>query len=176
MGMDDERVLRCSTIVFQGQAVLLVHRTAQDPSDWVLPGGTPRPGESMLACARRELREETGLALEPSRVAFVLEAVDPQTHQRTVDLVFAIDRVLHGRQATQQEEGMEPQFVPFSRLQDLDLKPPLAGHLPGFYQHGARRYAPYLGNLWRPGNGAHSRRTLKDLFHRPSHDPAAAQE
>ncbi|MEV7502307.1 NUDIX hydrolase [Streptomyces sp. NPDC093018] len=154
--MPDDIVLRCSTILFRGQSVLLVHRTSKELDDWVLPGGSPRVGESMAACARREMREETGLAVEPTRVAFVLEAVDPHGGRRTVDLVFAAHGSASGQTFQPQEAGMEPEFVAFSRLPDLHMKPPLAGHLPGFFHHGVRRYAPYLGNLWRPNNGTAS--------------------
>jgi 8-oxo-dGTP diphosphatase len=150
MPMPDNVTLRCSTIVLRGSSVLLVHRTTRGPGDWVLPGGTPRPGESMAACARRELREETGLAVEPTRIAFVLEAVGPDGQARTVDLVFAADHAAHGQHLHGGEPGTVPEFVPFSRLRELDLRPPLAGHLPGYFHRGAKRYAPYLGNLWRP--------------------------
>jgi len=68
--------VRCSAIVFRDDAVLLVHRSRNGTDDWVLPGGTPRTGESMAACARRETLEETGLSVDPARVAFVLEAWD----------------------------------------------------------------------------------------------------
>ncbi|MEU6284416.1 NUDIX hydrolase [Streptomyces sp. NPDC047028] len=154
MAMPDNTEFRCSVILFRGQSVLLVHRTAKNLDDWVLPGGTPRPGESMAACARREMREETGLAVEPTRVAFVLEAMDPSSGGRTVDLVFAADGSAHGQTPRPLEPGMEPEFVSFSRLRELDLRPPLAGHLPGFFHRGAHRYAPYLGNLWRPTNAS----------------------
>lgn len=52
--------VHCSAVVFRGQDVLLVCRDRDGGHDWVLPGGTPRPGESMAACARRETLEETG--------------------------------------------------------------------------------------------------------------------
>ena len=42
----------------------------------------------MVACARREMREETGMIADPTRVAFVLEAMWPDGQRRTVDLVF----------------------------------------------------------------------------------------
>lgn len=63
MDMPADIDARCSVIVFRGDAVLLVRRDGA--GDWVLPGGTPRPGESM-ACARREALEETGLAVDPA--------------------------------------------------------------------------------------------------------------
>lgn len=75
MDTPGETDVRCSTIVFRNHDLLLVHRARDGADDWVLPGGTPRPGESMAACARRETFEETGITVEPTRVAFVLEAL-----------------------------------------------------------------------------------------------------
>ena len=55
--------------------------------DWAPPWGTLCPGESMAACARRETLEEAGLAVEPARIAFVLESHGPRSGLHTVDLV-----------------------------------------------------------------------------------------
>jgi ADP-ribose pyrophosphatase YjhB (NUDIX family) len=71
--------LRCSAIVARGDAVLLVRRSRDRQDAWALPGGTPRPGESMAACVRREAREETELPVDPARVAFVLEVAEPDS-------------------------------------------------------------------------------------------------
>ena len=38
------------------------------PDHWDLPGGGAEPGESPIACALRELREEFGLELPPERL------------------------------------------------------------------------------------------------------------
>jgi 8-oxo-dGTP diphosphatase len=141
--------LRCSAILFRQRTVLLVHRTSGGADDWVLPGGAPRPGESMAACARREVREETGISAEPTGVAFVLEASEPVSGLHTVDLVFVATE--HGSQHPPGcvEPGLEPRFVHVDQLHEIDLRPPLSGHLRGLF---SRRlpYAPYLGNLWRP--------------------------
>jgi len=119
--------LRCSAIVTRQQAVLLIHRTYDGADDWVLPGGTPRSGESTAACTRREVREETGLWVDPARVAFVLEVVGPETGPRTLDIVFAATESAPSAPPEGRERGMEPLFVPAGRLNQLDLRPPLAG-------------------------------------------------
>jgi 8-oxo-dGTP diphosphatase len=142
--------LRCSAVVVRQQSVLLVHRTRGAEDDWVLPGGTPLAGESMAACARREVLEETGLHVDPSRVAFVLEVLGPDDGPRTVDIVFAATDAAPGRRPGRQEPGLTPAFVPADEISRLDLRPPLAGHLRGMLGHRGRLYAPYLANLWRP--------------------------
>jgi len=46
--------------------VLLIHRG--DGRGWSLPGGIMEPGERLLDCLQREVREETGLEVEPLRL------------------------------------------------------------------------------------------------------------
>jgi 8-oxo-dGTP diphosphatase len=148
----DEINVRCSAIVFREDAVLLVHRLRDSVEDWVLPGGTPRPGESMAACARRETLEETGLTIDPARVAFVLEALGPEDHRRTVDLVFLAAADVRG-EPDAGEPDLEARFVPLVLLPGLDLRPQLSGHLRALHARGAAPTAAYLGNLWRPQRG-----------------------
>jgi ADP-ribose pyrophosphatase YjhB (NUDIX family) len=145
--------LRCSAVLLRGSAVLLVHRTVDSSDDWVLPGGSPRIGETMQACARRELREETGLDAEPARVLLVLEAIAPETGLHTVDIVFTAKEYGPARMPELQEAGLEPVFIQLDVLADLDLRPPIAGHLRGTGA-GRLQSAPYLGNMWRPKDRA----------------------
>ena len=49
----------CRVIVRQNDAILLV--LSKKYGQWDLPGGKRKPGEKKLACAKRELEEETGL-------------------------------------------------------------------------------------------------------------------
>lgn len=120
-------------------------------NDWVLPGGRPRAGESMVACAHREALEETGVDVHPTRCALVLEVSEPNNQQRIVELVFlAIPG--GGAERLVGEPGATPQWVPMNRLPDINLRPPIAGFLPALAS-GSRGTAPYLGNVWRPPLG-----------------------
>jgi 8-oxo-dGTP diphosphatase len=138
--------VRCSTVLVRGDELLLVHRHATD--DWVLPGGRPRPGESLASCASREVFEETGLDVRPAHCALVLEVIDPNTRARVVELIFLGDGGDNTRSPGNGEPGATPQWVPIGRLRKLVLRPPIAGYLPAI-AHGDRHGAPYVGNLWR---------------------------
>lgn len=142
--------VRCSAVVFRGQEVLLVRRVRDGGDDWVLPGGTPRPGESMAACARRETLEETGLTVEPSRIAFVVETQGPRSGLHTVDLVFLAAPTAPEQEPLSLETELSAHFVPLHQLHQLDLRPPVAGHLRSLHARRSGRTAAYLGNLWRP--------------------------
>jgi 8-oxo-dGTP diphosphatase len=149
---DDSPVnLRCSVVVVRQDRVLLLHRGSLPASvdgDWVLPGGRPRFGESAVACARREVREETGLDVVVQRCLFIVEVAAPETGDREVELVF-VALAPADAQPSVQETNRWPTFVPISRLRNLRLRPPLAGHLANLIVERLTG-AAYLGNLWRP--------------------------
>jgi 8-oxo-dGTP diphosphatase len=150
VGVPDGIELRCSAIIVRQRSVLLIHRSYAGADDWVLPGGTPRASESMAACARREVLEETGLHVDPARVAFVLEVLGPDPGPRTVDIVFSAADSAPALQPEEREPGLEPVFVPVDEINLLDLRPPLAGHLRSMLGRRGQLYAPYLANMWRP--------------------------
>jgi 8-oxo-dGTP pyrophosphatase MutT (NUDIX family) len=64
-------------VVRQGVLGLLLTRRAatlrNHPGQWALPGGSRDPGESAEEAARRELREETGVAVPAGDVLGVLD-------------------------------------------------------------------------------------------------------
>ncbi|MDL2253193.1 NUDIX domain-containing protein [Ruminococcaceae bacterium OttesenSCG-928-I18] len=54
-------------MILRGRRVLILRRSATDPYGpgiWEFPGGQMEFGESLVKALRREVREETGLAIE----------------------------------------------------------------------------------------------------------------
>ncbi|MGH9000842.1 MAG: NUDIX hydrolase [Acidimicrobiia bacterium] len=62
--------------------ILLIHRPRYD--DWSLPKGKVVPGETDVACALREVREETGLACSVGRELPPTNYLDRKGRTKTV--------------------------------------------------------------------------------------------
>jgi len=65
-------------VVVEGGRVLLVRR-GREPSkgDWSIPGGLVKVGERLKDALTREVREETGLEVEPGDLVELLERIFP---------------------------------------------------------------------------------------------------
>lgn len=120
-----------------------------DAAEWVQPGGRPRPGESMVSCARREVHEETGLSIVPGRCAFVLEVASPNRRSHIVALVFLAKPGVTDYTVHTGEPGRSPVWWPVADIGSIPLRPSSGGHLRAFVRD-SRASAAYLGNVWRP--------------------------
>ena len=77
--------VRVAAVVARGGRLLLVRHQKPDRDPyWVLPGGRLEPGETIPACAAREVEEETGLRAAFSGVLYVDEFLREGRH--TVDV------------------------------------------------------------------------------------------
>lgn len=75
--------LGVGALVFKERAILLVER-GQEPLKgyWSLPGGVVEAGEKLEYAVRREVREETGLEIEPLEMFEVFERIMPDADGR----------------------------------------------------------------------------------------------
>jgi 8-oxo-dGTP diphosphatase len=150
--------VRCAVMVIRENAILLCRRT-RETNVWVLPGGTPRPGEATAAAARREVAEETSLHIIAERVAFVLETTSWDAEHHLIEIVFIGAEDDPTAQPAQVEPGLVPSFVSLDGLDIIGLRPPIAGYVRGYARSLRTRRDPrwstaaYLGNVWRPDEG-----------------------
>jgi mutator protein MutT len=75
-------------VILEGDRVLLVKR-ANEPFQgwWSIPGGIVETGELLRDAVRREIREETGLQVEPLDIVEVFESIRPAHHFVVVDFL-----------------------------------------------------------------------------------------
>jgi ADP-ribose pyrophosphatase YjhB (NUDIX family) len=69
--------VRTRVVVVHDGRMLLLPPGTNEPDCWSPPGGGLEPHESLAECARREVLEETGVAVTIGRVAFLREWVAP---------------------------------------------------------------------------------------------------
>jgi 8-oxo-dGTP diphosphatase len=62
-----------------------------DGGYWYTPGGRLEPGETLLACVAREVREETGAEVTVGDIVAVSEYLDPETGDHKVECFFSAE-------------------------------------------------------------------------------------
>lgn len=73
----DRPFVGVGAVVWRGDKVLLVKRgRAPRKGQWSIPGGAQHLGETVTDAARREVREETGLAIEVIDIITVVDWID----------------------------------------------------------------------------------------------------
>jgi ADP-ribose pyrophosphatase YjhB (NUDIX family) len=104
--------------------VLLVER-GREPlrGQWSLPGGVVEAGETLREAARREVLEETGLVVEPIKVAEVFERImrddqgRPEYHYVLIDYLC---RVVSGDLRPGDDVSLA-RWVPRAELRGYDI-------------------------------------------------------
>jgi ADP-ribose pyrophosphatase YjhB (NUDIX family) len=81
-------------LIFDGPRILMAQRGKEPLKGWwSLPGGALETGELLADAVRREVREETGLEIEPLRVFEIFERImrddtgTPEYHYVLIDYV-----------------------------------------------------------------------------------------
>ncbi|HEX7968118.1 MAG TPA: NUDIX hydrolase [Stellaceae bacterium] len=72
----DRPIVGCLAVVRRGSRVLLAQRSVPPGvGRWGFPGGMQELGETVHACAARELKEETGITADPVATLTVIDRV-----------------------------------------------------------------------------------------------------
>jgi len=145
--------VRVAGVVIKDNELLLVKHRRRGLSYWAFPGGAVREFERLPDALIRELREETGLEVEPGRLVYIVETFDPHgqgTH--TLNLFYLADVVGEVATAVQRGGGGEhldvAEFVPLDELDNSELYPEIAAVIRQSIETGFPAEAQYLGNLW----------------------------
>ena len=83
--------IRVTGVLLENDKLLLVKQQVHSGRTWSLPGGRLEHGESLEAAIKREMKEETGLSVEPQRLLYVCDVLDAKAP--LVHLTFLLRRV-----------------------------------------------------------------------------------
>ncbi|WP_116209310.1 NUDIX domain-containing protein [Streptomyces olivoreticuli] len=153
-----------SGLVVRDGLVLLARGTWPDPNveNYWLPGGGQQPGETLAACAEREVLEETGVRVTAGQMLLLREHIPgnhpesnipPETGHHRVEAVFWCE-ILHepaalgGTNHDDDQTGIE--WVPLDKVASLSMIPPfLQRLLPGLAVQAAAgmAHAFYAGDV-----------------------------
>jgi ADP-ribose pyrophosphatase YjhB (NUDIX family) len=79
----DRPFVAVSAAIVRERRFLLVRR-ARPPYLYTLPGGVAETGETLIEAVKREIAEETGLAIEPAGLAGYREVINRDAQQRVM--------------------------------------------------------------------------------------------
>jgi ADP-ribose pyrophosphatase YjhB (NUDIX family) len=83
--------VRVTGVVIEDGRILLLNQDTDTGRSWSLPGGKVEEGESLATALIREMREETGLDVEPGRLLYVCDHL-PGNGTHVVHLSFEARR------------------------------------------------------------------------------------
>ncbi len=117
-------IVGIGAVVWRADRVLLARR-ARPPrkGEWSLPGGAQKVGETVFEAARREVMEETGIAIEILGLADVVDSIHRDDEGRFLYHYTLIDLVAEWRsgEAVAGGDAAEVAWFGLEDLADLGL-------------------------------------------------------
>lgn len=142
--------VRVAALIQLGDEVVLVRHRMGDRTYHLLPGGGVAWGETLEAALTREVEEETGLAISVGDVLFVNDTIDPSGDRHVINITFGATATGGAITTDPSDPRVEAvDLYPASSLDDLDLRPPMAGAIALALSGDTSTGRVYRGSLYR---------------------------
>lgn len=131
--------IKVRAVICEPPRIVLARELRQGRDHLTLPGGRPKEGEGLAGALVREVREETGLQVEPGRLLYVADVVLGSTiHELNVVFLARTDDPLDG-------------CVLAGRQDAARVMPPILETIFEDMDAGRRAVPRYLGNVYLAG-------------------------
>ena len=125
----NHRIAAGALVVSKGRVLLVRHHKPNAYDFWVAPGGGVEGGEDLHTALRREVQEESGLIVEPDRIAYIEELLTP--HARECKIWFYA-QLVGGKLSTSAPEASrefitDAKFMSRAELDGKIVFPPVLG-------------------------------------------------
>jgi ADP-ribose pyrophosphatase YjhB (NUDIX family) len=111
--------IRVTGIVIEGARLLVLNQDTDSGRSWSLPGGKLEDGETLAAALVREMKEETGLDVEPGRLLYLCDYLPAQVVHMTFEARRMGGTVGDIAAGADKRPIRGVEFVPFSELTSL---------------------------------------------------------
>jgi ADP-ribose pyrophosphatase YjhB (NUDIX family) len=111
--------IRVTGIVIEGARLLVLNQDTDSGRSWSLPGGKLEDGETLAAALVREMKEETGLDVEPGRLLYLCDYLPAQVVHMTFEARRTGGTVGDIAAGADKRPIRGVEFVPFSELTSL---------------------------------------------------------
>ena len=130
-------------LIYNRRGEVLMIQTYKWNHCWGIPGGKIKGGEPSLDALRREVREETGLALDEVRFAVVQDCIDsPEFYKKAHFLLLNYTALTSGEEVVLNEEADRWQWIAPEAALALDLNRPTRALLDYVRSHPHLAFAP----------------------------------
>ncbi len=153
--------IAASGLVVRDEHVLLVRGNWPRPGTWWLPGGGQQAGETLAACAEREVFEETGVRVKAEGLLVVREYIQanhPDGHRMLSGAGHRVDAAFRCRIVqeptvlggpTQDSVQLGVEWIALDEIAGLRTLPPcLPADITDALTAGPGRGAVYLGDTY----------------------------
>ncbi len=112
-------IIGCSIVERRGKILLVQETRKQAHGKWNLPGGRIDLGESLVECAKREGKEETGFIIKPHHLVGIYQYPVLWGHNA---ILFVFKSTITGGKLTIPHDAIDVRWFSLSEIKKLSAK------------------------------------------------------